>query len=341
MKIIVDCYGGDNAPCEIVKGAVAAVNENKNIKAVLCGKQDEINQILSGLTYDKEAIEVLNAGDVITCDESPTEAVRKQTDSSLVVGLKALKEDDEAKAFVSAGSTGAVLTGAILKVGRIKGVSRPALAPLIPNLLGGETMLLDCGANVDCKPVNLVHFALMGSVYMKEVGGVENPKVALLSNGTEDKKGCALTREVFGILSKLDGINFVGNMEARDIFSGDFDVIVTDGFYGNIALKSIEGTAACIFNVLKKEIKASKKAMLGAFLMKGALRGVKQTLDYNKKGGAVFLGVDKVIVKAHGSSKAEALKNAIFQAYNSAHHDINGKIKESIEAHDLTNFIKE
>lgn len=327
MKIIIDAYGGDNAPEEIVEGALEAVREKDGFDLVLVGKENAIRGILGGKEYDESRVSVVNADETITCDETPTEAIKRKPNSSIVVSAKMLKEDEHAKAFVSAGSTGAVLAAAILLTPRIKGIMRPALAPTLPNLKGGETMLLDCGANVDVKPQNLVQFAIMGSLYMRDVLGVKNPKVALLSNGTEDKKGCALTKEAFALLKEVKDINFVGNMEARDILSGDYDVVVTDGFNGNIALKSIEGAVGCIFATLKSEIKSSTSATIGALFMKGAFRKVKNKLDYNKKGGAVLLGMDKVIVKAHGSSKAEAFKNAIFQAYNAAATDVSGRIK--------------
>lgn len=331
MKIIIDAFGGDNSPEEIVSGAIDAVKEKEGFDVVLVGKENTIRKLLGDKEYDESRVSVVNADEVITCDDTPTEAIRSKPNSSIVVAAKLLKTDENAKAFVSAGSTGAVLAAAILLTPRIKGILRPALAPLLPNLKGGETMLLDCGANVDVKPQNLVQFALMGSIYMRNVAGVENPKVALLSNGTEDKKGNLITKEAFGLLKEIKGLNFVGNMEAREILSGDYDVVVSDGFSGNIALKSLEGAVNCIFTTLKAEIKASKKASVGALLMKGAFRKVKEKLDYNKKGGAVLLGMEKVIVKAHGSSKSEAFKNAIFQAYNAAAINVCGKIKDNID----------
>ena len=217
MKIIIDAYGGDHSPEEIIKGAIDALNEREGFDILFVGKQDGINAVLQNLTYDKTRVAIENAEEVIGCDESPTVAVRMKKDSSIVKSVKILKEDESAKAFVSAGSTGAVLTASVLLSRRIKGVIRPALAPCIPNLKGGETMLLDCGANVDCKANWLVQFAIMGSVYMREVQGVKNPRVALLSNGTEDEKGCALTLEAFELLKNEKSINFVGNMEARDM----------------------------------------------------------------------------------------------------------------------------
>ena len=330
MKIIIDAFGGDNSPSEIIKGALAALKEKEDFDVVLVGKSDEIKRILQSEEYDKLRVSVVDAPDVITCDESPAEAIRKKPDSSIVRAVKLLKEDENAKAFVSAGSTGAVLSAAVLLSKRIKGVSRPALAPLLPNMKGGETIFLDCGANVDCKPVNLLQFAVMGSVYMSEVKSIENPKVALLSNGTEDAKGNALTKEAFDLLKNAPNVNFVGNTEARDLLSGDADVVVADGFYGNIALKSMEGAIGCLFKTLKAEIYSSAASKFGALFMKNAFRAVKNKLDYNKKGGAVLLGMEKVVVKAHGSSKAEAFKNAVMQAYEASSIEINEKIGREI-----------
>lgn len=330
MKIIIDAYGGDNSPSEIIKGALAALKEKENFDLVFVGKESGIKSVLAGEEYDELRVSVVNAEDVISCNESPADAIRKKPDSSIVKSVKILKDDDNAGAFVSAGSTGAVLTAAVLLSPRIKGVNRPALAPLFPNMKGGETLFLDCGANVDCKPINLVQFALMGSVYMSEVKGVANPRVALLSNGTEDAKGNTLTKDAFALLKDCDGINFVGNMEARDILSGDYDVVVTDGFNGNIALKSMEGAIGCIFTELKKEIYSSFSSKIGGMLLKKSFKKIKDKLDYNKRGGALLLGMRKTVVKAHGASKAEAFKNAVLQAYECSALDVSEKIGREI-----------
>ncbi len=330
MKIIIDAYGGDNAPSEIIKGALAALKEKENFDLVFVGKESGIKSVLAGEEYDELRVSVVNAEDVISCNESPADAIRKKPDSSIVKSVKILKDDDNAGAFVSAGSTGAVLTAAVLLSPRIKGVNRPALAPLFPNMKGDETLFLDCGANVDCKPINLVQFALMGSVYMSEVKGVANPRVALLSNGTEDAKGNTLTKDAFALLKDCGGINFVGNMEARDILSGDYDVVVTDGFNGNIALKSMEGAIGCIFTELKKEIYSSFSSKIGGMLLKKSFKKIKDKLDYNKRGGALLLGMQKTVVKAHGASKAEAFKNAVLQAYECSSLDVSEKIGREI-----------
>jgi glycerol-3-phosphate acyltransferase PlsX len=312
MKIVVDAFGGDYAPSEIIKGAVMALNCEKEISLVICGKQDAIKQELDKLGCDQERIEIIDAQQVVTNDDIPTEALKTKKDSSLIVALNALKERDDLVGLVSAGSTGAVLAGSIFILGRIKGISRPALAPILPAVKGGEVLLIDCGANVDCKPANLVDFAIMGSAFMKYVHKIDNPRIALLSNGVEDKKGNELNKEAFKLLKQTEGINFVGNMEARDCLSGDYDVLVTDGFAGNIALKSMEGMAISIFSILKKQIKGFK-AKLGALLMKNVFRGLKKKIDYNNSGGAPFLGVNKIVIKSHGSSKAKSICASILQ----------------------------
>ena len=313
-KILIDAFGGDNAPEEIVKGAVAALQKESGFTIGLTGKSEEIEKILSGLRYDKNRVEVIEAPTVITCEEEPTLAVRQKPDSSMCVAFRLLKED-AADAFVSAGSSGALLVGSTLKVGRIKGVNRPALCPVLPTVREGKkVLLLDAGAKADCKAINLVQFAVMGAVYARVALGVEKPKVALLSNGTEEKKGNQLNHEAYPYLKQLSNGEFIGNIEAREIMSGVCDVVVTDGFSGNVALKSMEGSMKGMFSMMKEEIFSTLRGKIGALLLKKSFYRLKKTLDYNRYGGAVFLGVDKVVIKAHGSSKAESIENAVLQA---------------------------
>lgn len=313
MKVVVDIFGGDNAPDEIIGGCMMALARHKDLSVVMCGDEDVIKQKLMRFN-DLSRIEIMHAKEVVTNDDVPTDAIRGKKNSSLVVGLERLKSDPECIGFVSAGSTGAVLTGAFLKVGRIKGVLRPALAPLLPTVQGGkEVLLIDCGANVDCKPQMLVQFAYMGSAYMQTVKNIETPRVGLLSNGTEDKKGNELTKEAFSLLKNEKTLNFAGNMEAREIFSGDYDVVVADGFYGNVALKSCEGAALMVMKSLKREITSGFWSKIGALFMKKAFSSLKNKMDYNKRGGAPFIGVEKPVIKAHGSSKAESICGAIGQ----------------------------
>lgn len=312
-KIVIDAFGGDNAPAEIVAGGILSLSKREGFSVVFVGKEDEISKCLEGKTYDKSRVEIINATEVITNDDVPTVAFRQKKDSSLVVAMKNLKEREDLSGFISAGSTGAVLTSALFGLGRIDGIARPCLAPSMPGRTGTNVTMLDIGANIDCKPEYLAQFAIMGSCFQKMAYGNANPKVALLSNGTEDKKGNALNQSAFKILKETKGINFVGNMEAREIFSGEYDVIVTDGFPGNIALKACEGAILTVFSYLKQGIMSSLKTKIAGMLLKGVLKDMKGKLDYNSVGGAVLLGVQKPIVKCHGSSGAEAISNATIQ----------------------------
>ncbi len=330
MKILIDAFGGDNSPSEIIAGTILAVNEKKDFTAVLVGKKQEIESELKKHVFASGRVEIIDAEEVITCEEEPTLAIRRKPNSSICVAFKELKENEQAKAFVSAGSTGAVLVGATLKLGRIQGVNRPALCPVLPTFKGDKkVLLLDCGANADCKAINLCQFALMGASYMEELG-VKEPKVALLSNGTEDEKGNALNHEVFPILKGMKSINFAGNIEARDILSGEYDVVVTDGFSGNIALKSMEGATKGILKSVKQIVNSSLKTKIGGLLLKGGFNSLKDKLDYTKHGGALFIGVNKPVIKAHGSSDRYSFKNAVLQAVDYAGFSISQRITEKL-----------
>ncbi len=330
MKIVIDVFGGDNSPQEILKGAAAALKKTDGFTLVMVGKRDVIEEYVTSENLDRSRIEVVDAKDVITNDDSPTEAVRTMTESSLVKSLFYLNDNDDAKGFVSAGSTGAVLTGAVLHLKRIRGINRPALAPVLPTVTDKSVLLIDCGANVEPKPVNLVQFAKMGSAYVKSVFKIDSPKVGLLSNGTEDKKGSPLNKETFPLLKEC-GVNFVGNMEAREILSGDYDVVVSDGYSGNIALKGCEGTALSMFSLIKSGIYAGGlRAKLGYLLLKPVFKEIKHKMDYNDNGGAVLLGLEKIVVKSHGSSKAKAICNSILQVKQLIDSDVVGSIKEEL-----------
>lgn len=334
-KILVDAFGGDNAPVQVIAGAIDALNERKDFELVLVGKEGVIKEELNKYQFDKERVSVLNAEDVITCEEEPTVAIRKKPESSICVALKELKENIDAGAFVSAGSTGAVLVGATLKLGRIKGVNRPALCPTLPTVIDGKyVLLLDSGANADCKAINLVQFAIMGSAYAESLG-VKEPKVALLSNGTEDEKGNMLNHQVFPVLKQLKGINFVGNCEARDILSGEYDVIVADGFAGNVALKSMEGAISTVMKFIKAGVYSSVKGKIGGLFLKNTFSNLKDKLDYSNKGGALFLGVNKPVIKPHGSSDRVAIKNTVLQAADYAGFNISEKITEKLAAEEI------
>jgi len=335
MKIIVDALGGDYAPKEAVLGALDALELKKSLHVVLVGDQGLIRNELAGKTYDVARLEIVHAPEVISNDEVPTTAVKTKKESSIVKGLELLASDPDALGFVSAGSTGAVLVAAYMKLGRIKGVSRPALAPALPTLKSKPVILCDCGANVDCKPINLLHFAVMASAFSCAVTDTVKPVVGLLSNGAEDKKGNELNREAFELLKNSPYIEFKGNCEARDMLSGDFDVVVADGFNGNIALKSAEGTAGAIFSILMDGIKrGGLKAKLGALLLKPVLKDVKTRMDYNSQGGACFLGVNKVVVKAHGASKRKSICASILQARKLAKSGVVEKIRASVQSAD-------
>ena len=325
IKIIVDAFGGDNSPFEIVKGAVAAAKGNKEVHIILSGKKEIIEDLLAQYGFNGENISILEANDVITNNESATMAIRQKKDSTLVRAFDMAKEDDEVVGIVSAGSTGAVLTGGFMKLGRLRGIHRPALCPVLPTVNGSTVSICDCGANMDCKPEYLEQFAIMGSAYL-EILGKSNPRVALLNVGTEDHKGDIRSKETFELLKNNSNINFVGNMEARDLLSGDFDLIVTDGFAGNVLLKSTEGAIKSLLKVMKSEIKSSFWSKIGALFMRKTFKNIKGKFDYSKYGGAVLLGCKKLIVKAHGSSNAESIKNAIDQLFTMA----KGNLIESI-----------
>ena len=326
ITVALDAMGGDYAPMETVKGAVDAVKElDVNIKLV--GPAEQLRTELEKYQYDKERIEIVQASEVIGTDESPTMAIRRKKDSSLVVALNLVK-NGEADAIVSAGSTGALLAGALLIVGRLPGVERPALGTCLPTKTG-FTFLLDSGANVDCKPKYLEQFAKMGSVYVENVFGIKNPKVALVNIGAEKEKGNALTKETYELLEQTDTIHFTGNIEPRNIPYGEADVIVCDGFVGNTILKLSEGLAKIIFEILKGEImKGFYK--VGAMILKTPFKNMKKFMDSDEIGGAPFIGLKSLVVKAHGSSNAKAFKNAVRQCVLFAEADIIGKIKDKI-----------
>lgn len=324
--IAIDAMGGDNAPIETVKGAVVA---SKTVKynLALVGKEDIINAELSKYQYDKDKIQVVNATEVIENCDTPTEAIKNKKDSSMVVGMNMVKEG-KAVAFVSAGNTGALLTGATIIVGRIKGVKRPALGTMLPTEKQ-RVLMLDSGANVDAKPEYLLQYAHMGSIYMEYVEGRQNPKVGLVNIGTESEKGNALVKEAYQLLDKSEGLNFVGNTEARDITLGDVDVIVCDAFVGNVILKVMEGLANTVLRLLKKALLSSFITKIGALLSVPAFKRLKRDFfEYDDIGGAPFLGLKGLVVKAHGSSDAGAVAGAIKQCEKFIDADIVNKIAE-------------
>ncbi|MGD9567437.1 MAG: phosphate acyltransferase PlsX [Sedimentibacter sp.] len=329
MKIAVDAMGGDNAPEAIVKGSIHARDEY-NVSIVLSGKESEIKKVLEKNTSDFNNIEILNAEEVITNDDKPVMALRRKKESSLVKALNAV-QNKEADAVVSAGSTGALLAGATLIVGRIKGIERPAIGSLIPNMNGGFALLIDSGANVDSKPEFLYDFAIMGDIYLKKVLSIESPRIALANIGTEKTKGDKLTVEAYALLENTTlPLNFIGNIEAREILHGKADIIVCDGFVGNMILKTLEGTVLELMKGIKNELMSSTRTKIGAALIKPALVNLKSKLDYSEHGGAPILGVKETVIKAHGSSDEKAFKNAIRQAKICFENNVNELIEESI-----------
>lgn len=330
IKIIVDCFGGDRSPQANIEGAVKALNENNDLYLILSGDEDILKKELANFIYDKERIEFLDAKDVISCNDKPTEAIRQKKESSLVKALELLHKDESVKGLVSLGSTGAILAGSVMRIGRIPGVKRPAFCPILPTMNQSIVGVCDSGANVDCEPFYLQQFALMGSLYMERAFGKISPRVALLNIGTEEEKGDARSKEAYQLIKNTPGINFVGNMESRDVLSGDYDLIVCDGFSGNVLIKSVEGTGLELLKLLKKTLTKSFKTKMGALLIKKEVMEIKNFMDYNNYGGAVMLGVKKNIIKAHGSSKASAVYHCINQAYNMEKNHLVEIIQEEI-----------
>lgn len=315
IKIVVDCFGGDRSPHVNIEGAMMALKENEDLSLILTGDEDILKQELAKYSYDTNRLSIVHAPEIISCEDKPTEAIKQKKESSLVKAYELLRYDDEVRGLVSIGSTGAVLVGSVLKVGRIKGVKRPAFCPILPTMNGKIVGICDSGANVDCDPINLEQFALMGSLYMQKAYGIENPRVALLNIGVEETKGDMLRKETYELLKNNPAINFVGNMESRDLLTGAYDLIVCDGFSGNVLLKSTEGTAIELMKLIKKVMTANLKNKVGAVILKKDIMGIKDLMDYNNYGGGVMLGVSKTIVKGHGGSKSKAIYNCIKQAY--------------------------
>lgn len=333
-KIVVDAMGGDFAPQQQVAGSVLALNKDKDLYLILVGDEPQITAELAKYTYDKARLEIVHTTQTIGMEEVPTKAVKTKKDSSLVVAFRLLKEG-KAEGLVSSGSTGAVLTAGVLILGRMKGVSRPALCPAVPNYRGEVTLLCDCGANLECKSLNLVHFAIMASAYAQTVFGVKNPRVGLLNNGTEDHKGLLLQQETNEILKKIDCINYQGNAEAREMMYGDIDVLVSDGFTGNIAMKSAEGCGKAVSTIMKREFKRNLFTKIRALLCGDIIKKIKKGLDYESVGGATFLGLTKTVVKGHGNSKAFAFSVCIEQAKSAVRGNLPEKIKGMIDALDM------
>lgn len=327
-KVVLDAMGGDHSPGEMVLGAVNAVKEKDNLFVYIVGPSDRIRAELDKHEYPKDQIEVIHAADEITCHDAPVQAIRGKKDSSMVVGLRMVREG-KADGFVSAGNSGAVLVGGQVLVGKMKGIERAPLAPIVPTLKG-VSLLVDCGANVDAKPSNLLQFAQMGSIYMENAMKIERPTVGILNIGAEEEKGNALVKEAYPLLKECKGINFIGSVEARDFIYGAADVVVTEAFAGNVMLKTIEGVASGLFKLIKNSITATPVSTIGAALVKPQLKNVAKIFDATEYGGAPLLGLNGLVVKIHGNASHKEVKNALFQVEMFRSQDINSKIKEQL-----------
>lgn len=337
IKIIVDAFGGDNAPNEIVKGGVLATKKFADVKIVFTGDEDRINEVLSSMDYPADRIEIIDAKEVIENHESPTVALRQKPNSSIARAFDELRKNDDIVAFVGAGSTGAVLTAAFLKLGRLKGISRPALCPILPTVNNKQVAIVDCGANMDAKPVNLLDFAIMGKAYLSTVFNVKKPRIALLNVGVEEDKGNEVSKQAYNLLSNDSSLNFVGNMEARELLSGNYDVVVSDGFAGNVLLKGAEGAIVSVLKMIKGEIKKGVVRKMGAVLMSGAFKNLKRKINYSESGGAVLLGCKKIVVKSHGDSKAKNICASIGQVIDMHNAKLVEKITTEIEKYNKKN----
>ena len=334
IKILIDCFGGDNCPQAPVEGALAALAKNPELHVMLCGNETLLQKELEGKTYDSSRVEIVHAPEVIGCDEKPTDVVRLKRNSSMMKAIILLRDRDDISAMVSTGSTGALVTGALVRLGRIPGVIRPAVCPILPTMDGGIVGICDSGANVEVTPAHLRQFAIMASLYMENVYGVEKPRVALLNVGKEAEKGDETRQEAYKLLEKTEGLNFVGNMESRDLLSGNYNVVVADGFSGNVLVKTTEGTALELLKKLKKEIFSRTIYKIGALLMKKMFTDMKEFMNYQNYGGSVLLGTSKVVVKGHGSSKAVAVEKCIEQAYRMEVSKLSDKIEKEILKYD-------
>ena len=327
-KVVLDAMGGDHSPGEMVLGAVNAVKEKDNLFVYIVGPSDRIQAELDKCEYPKDQIEIVHASDEITCHDAPVQAIRGKKDSSMVVGLRMVREG-KADGFVSAGNSGAVLVGGQVLVGKMKGIERAPLAPIVPTLKG-VSLLVDCGANVDAKPSNLVQFAQMGSIYMENALKIERPTVGILNIGAEEEKGNALVKETYPLLKERKDINFIGSVEARDFIYGAADVVVTEAFAGNVMLKTIEGVASGLFKLIKNSITATPVSTIGAALVKPQLKNVAKIFDATEYGGAPLLGLNGLVVKIHGNASHKEVKNALFQVEMFRSQDVNGKIRDQL-----------
>ena len=332
MKIAIDCLGGDHSPRANIEGAMRALEAHSDLSLVLLGDEKTIKAELDALGADGGRVEIIHAPDVITGEDKPTDAIRLKADSSMIRAIRLLREDESVCALVSLGATGALVAASTLRIGRIRGIRRPAFCPILPTVTGGIVGVCDSGANVDIIPEQLLEFALLGSTYLECCYGVDRPRVALLNIGTESEKGDELRRAAYEMLSETPEINFVGNMESRDLLAGKYDLVVCDGFSGNVLVKTTEGTALELLKMLKRKIGEKKRYMAGAAMMKDMFADIKEFMNYQNYGGSVLLGTVKTIVKGHGASDAKAVAVCVDQAYRMAASDMNERVAAGISA---------
>lgn len=330
IKIVVDCYGGDNSPQANIDGAVNALKNTDDLNIVFTGKEREILKHLNCYDAFMNRITVINATEVIAAEDKPTDVVKHKPETSMMKGIDLLRKDDTVSGLVSVGSSGALVAAATVCIGRLKGVSRPAFCPILPTMAGGIVGICDSGANIDTTAERMQQFAIMGSLYLENVFGIKNPRVALLNIGTESEKGDVLRKAVYPILEETESVNFVGNMESRDLLSGNYDLVVCDGFSGNVLIKSTEGTALELLKKIKKDISSKFINKIGALFMYKMFMEEKEFMNYQNYGGSVLLGTKKVVVKGHGSSDAVAVEKCIEQAYRMEVSGLNRKIEDDL-----------
>lgn len=334
IKIVVDCFGGDHSPQANIDGSLAALEQFPDLYLILTGDSSAITAELSGKRYDSSRLEIVHAPEVIGCDEKPTDAIRLKRESSMVRAIRILRDSDDVSGMVSIGSTGALVAGALTRLGMLEGVIRPAFCPILPTMDGGVVGICDSGANVEVTSAHLKQFAIMASLYLENVYGVSNPRIALLNVGKESEKGDDMRREAYKKISEVPVVNFVGNMESRDLLSGSYDAVVCDGFSGNVLVKTTEGTALELLGKVKEMIYSKPVYKLGALLQKKMFADLKSMMNYQNYGGSVLIGTRKVVVKGHGSSRAVAVQKCIEQAYRMEESSLNSKIEEALDKYD-------
>lgn len=330
IKLAIDCFGGDYSPDANIDGSLSALSKKPDLCLVLLGDEKIIKSKLEGRNYDSSRIEIVNAPEVIGCDEKPTDVIRLKRNSSMMMAMRLLRDEDDIDGMVSNGSTGALVAGALVRVGCLEGVIRPAFCPLLPTMAGGIVGICDSGANVEVTPAYLQQFAIMSSLYLENVYNVPKPRIALLNVGKESEKGDDIRKEAYKLLSETECVNFVGNMESRDLLSGKYDAVVCDGFSGNVLVKTTEGTALELLKKVKRDIYSKSLYKFGALFMKRMFAEEKAFMNYQNYGGSVLLGTSKVVVKGHGSSKPVAFEKCIEQAYKMKVSDLDKKIENEI-----------